>query len=297
MTAVAGIRLTNPERVVYPEQGLTKHDVASYYEAIGEWMLPHVERRPFSLVRCPAGRKKTCFYQKHWTGRLPDVVKMVTIKEASGRSRDYTYVEDVSGLVALVQNGVLEFHVWGARTDRIEQPDRIVFDLDPSPEVSWIRVKQAARELRGLLREVGLESWVKTTGGKGLHLVIPLTRQASWKQVAGFARLVAYRMERQDPEHYIAKASKAARRGKIFVDWLRNTRGATFIAPWSTRARPGAPVSAPISWEELSRLRTGDQFRVENAVSLAQRRKTDPWDSLLTARQRLPRVSRSQGEE
>ena len=292
MTAVAGIRLTNPDRVVYPEQGLTKHDLASYYAEIGKWMLPHVEGRPFSLLRCPQGRQKTCFYQKHWTGRLPEVVRMVEIKEARGTTREYTYVEDVSGLVALVQHGVLEFHVWGSRIDRIEQPDRMVIDLDPGPGVSWSRVKEAARALREVLLDYQLESWIKTTGGKGLHVVVPLGRQAGWDEVAGFARTVAQRMEEEDPKRYLIKASKAARRGKIFVDWLRNTRGATFIAPWSTRARPGAPVSAPIGWDDLSRVRAGDQFRVENAVALANRRRSDPWASLLKARQHLPRLSR-----
>lgn len=287
---VAGIPLSNPDRVLYPEQDLTKQDLARYYEAISPWMLPHVAGRPFSLVRCPAGRQKACFYQKHWAGRLPAAVKTVDIEEGKGGVREYTVIYEAAGLVSLVQHGVLEFHLWGARADDVEAPDRIVFDVDPAPGIAWSRVREAAKLLRGLLGSLGLESWIKTTGGKGLHVVVPIERRSSWEEVSGFARAVAYRMARDDPSRYLATASKAAREGRIFIDWLRNTRGATAIAPWSTRARERAPVSVPIAWEELDRLKTADQFLLKGVLAVARRRKRDPWASLLTARQRLTRA-------
>lgn len=283
---VAGIELSNPDRVLYPEQGLTKQDLARYYEAVASRMLPHVVGRPFSLVRCPAGRQKACFYQKHWGGRLPKGVGTVDIREGSGAVRAYTVIQDVAGLVSLVQHGVLEFHLWGSRADRVDSPDRIIFDVDPAPDVPWSRVKQAAKLLRRILNSLGLEAWLKTTGGKGLHVVIPIERRSSWAEVSGFARALAYRMAREDPEHYLATASKAARRAKVFIDWLRNTRGATAVAPWSTRAREGAPISVPIGWDELDGLEGGDQYHVQDAPLLL-RRKRDPWASLLTTRQRL----------
>jgi len=284
---VAGITLSNADRVLYPEQGLTKHDLAAYYEAIAPWMLPHVEGRPLSLVRCPSGRTKACFYQKHWSGTRPEALDTVAIKEASGAKGAYTLVRDAGGLVSLVQHGVLEIHLWGARADDVESPDRMIFDLDPAPGVSWGRVKEAALRLKALLEELGLETWIKTTGGKGLHVALPIARRSTWSEVAAFARAVAQRLSDDEPEKYLAKASKAERKGKIFVDWLRNTRGATAIAPWSTRAREGATISAPIAWKELGALRSGDQYTVENVPALAGKQKRDPWEGMIRSKQRL----------
>lgn len=284
---VAGITLSNPGRVLYPEQGLTKQDLAAYYDAIAPWMLPHVEGRPLSLVRCPSGRAKACFYQKHWSGKLPEALDTVDIKEGSGAKGAYTVVRNAEGLVSLIQHGVLEIHVWGAREDDVESPDRIIFDLDPAPGVSWARVREGAIRLKGLLEQLGLETWVKTTGGKGLHVALPIARRSGWSEVSAFARAVAQRLSDDEPEKYLAKASKAERKGKIFVDWLRNTRGATAVAPWSTRAREGAPISAPVSWKELPSIRSGDQFTVENAHTLAGKQGRDPWEGMLAGKQRL----------
>jgi bifunctional non-homologous end joining protein LigD len=288
VVTVAGVELSHPDRVLYPEQGITKRDLARYYAEVARWMLPHVIGRPLALVRCPEGRQRVCFYQKHWRGPPPPGVNTVPLREAGGAVRDYTWVDSVQGLIALVQHGVLEFHVWGARLDRLERPDRMVFDLDPSPEVPWRLVREAARDLRALLAEQSLGSWVKTTGGKGLHLVVPLDRHQDWRTVAGFARAMAERLVARRPDRYLARARKAERKGKIFVDWLRNTRGATAIAPWSTRARAGAPVSAPVAWEDLGRVRSGGQFTLGNVPRLLARRRDDPWAALLDARQRLP---------
>lgn len=286
---VAGVALSHADRVVYPAQGLTKLDLARYYEAIAPWMLPHVVGRPFSLVRCPDGLKQSCFYQKHWSGTLPRGVETVDIREGKGTVRAYTVIHDVTGLVSLVQHGVLEFHLWGARADRLEAPDRVSFDVDPAPGVGWQRVRDAARLLRDVLASLGLESWVKTSGGKGLHVVLPIERRSSWADVAAFARALAYRLAREAPDLYLATASKSARQGKIFIDWLRNTRGATAIAPWSTRAREGAPLSVPFEWEELDRVKSGAHYHLKDGLALARRRTRDPWDSLLKSRQRLTR--------
>ncbi len=292
MTTIAGVALSNPDRVLYPDQGITKRELAQYYEAMAPLILPYLARRPFSLVRCPSGRQKACFYQKHWTGRLPAGVRTVEIRETRGDLREYTWVDSAKGLVGLVQHGVLEFHVWGSRIDRLELPDRMVFDLDPAPGVAWDRVRQAAREMRILLGELGLESWIKTTGGKGLHVVVPIARRWDWKAVSGFARTVAYGMAEESPDRYLARASKAERKGRIFVDWLRNTRGATSIAAWSTRARAGAPVSLPVSWDDLDTIESADQYTIRSVPALLGRRRKDPWQSMIGVHQRLPRLPR-----
>jgi len=285
---VAGITLSNPDRVLYPEQGLTKQDLAAYYNAIAPWMLPHVEGRPLSLVRCPSGTARACFYQKHWSGTIPEALDTVDIKEGSGKEGAYTVVHDAAGLVSLVQHGVLEIHLWGAREDDVDSPDRIIFDLDPSPGVTWARVTEGALRLKTVLEELGLETWIKTTGGKGLHVALPIARRSTWSEVSSFARGVAQTLSEEEPEKYLAEASKAERKGRIFVDWLRNTRGATAIAPWSTRARAGAPISAPIAWKDLPALASGDQYTVENAHALAGKQKQDPWEGMLTSKQHLP---------
>lgn len=255
-------------------------------------MLPHVAGRPLSLVRCPRGRQQACFYQKHWTGTPPHGVRIVPVREARGGVRDYTTVHTAAGLVSFVQHGVLEFHVWGARADRLEAPDRLVFDVDPGPGVAWSRVRAAAGLLRELFAGLGLESWLKTTGGKGLHVVLPIERRSSWAEASAFARAVASRIAREDPGGFLATAGKAAREGRIFLDWLRNARGATAIAPWSTRARDGAPVAVPLAWEELGRLKSADQYQLRDIPALLERRQSDPWAGLLEARQRLsPRLT------
>lgn len=289
---VAGVALTHADRVLYPEQGITKQRLAEYYEAIAPLMLPHVTGRPVVLVRCPQGQAKGCFYQKHWSTGAPAGLGSVSIREGKGTVRTYGMVKDVGGLVSLVQHGVLEIHLWGSRADDIERPDRIVFDLDPGPGVGWRRVVAAARELRERLGGLGLETWLKTTGGKGLHVVIPIERRSSWADVSDFARALAHRMARESPHRYIATASKAARKGLIFLDWLRNTRGATAVAAWSTRARPGAPISVPVEWGEIDQLESGDQYRVGNVRELINRGSKDPWAGVNRARQRLTRPMR-----
>lgn len=286
--AIEGVTLTHPERVLYPEQGITKRGLAEYYEAVGGVMLPELQQRPLSLVRCPAGPGKSCFYQKHWVLPRAEGVTTVQVLEEEGDLEPYPTVRTRAGLISLVQYGVLEIHAWGARATRLEAPDRMVFDLDPGPGVGWLDVIAAARDLRGRLSTHELAAWVKTSGGKGVHVVVPLERRHGWAEVAAFAERLARQMAADAPKRYLATASKAQRAGRIYIDWLRNTRGATSVAAWSTRARPGAPVSVPMRWVELDDIPAADVLRIPDVMQLLRGRFRDPWQEMAAARQRLP---------
>jgi bifunctional non-homologous end joining protein LigD len=284
-------KLTHPDRVLYPEQGITKAEMVGYYETVFDWMFPHLKNRPLVLVRCPEGRGPTCFYQKHAGRGTPENLRRVPIKE-QGAVRDYVAVDDLAGLVSLVQMGVLEIHAWGSRIDRLDQPDRVVFDLDPGPGVDWSRVVDAACEVRQFLIDLGLTSFVKTTGGKGLHLVVPIVRRAEWPEIKQFCRAVALSIVTAAPKQYTATLSKAARPGKIFVDYLRNDAGATAVAAYSTRARPGAPVSVPLAWEELDPSIRSDSFTLENVPERLKRLRRDPWTDIGEVRQSITAKAR-----
>lgn len=274
---IAGIKLTHPGRVLYPGQGITKLELAKYYEQVADWMIPHLKGRPLTLVRCPEGYKKQCFYQRHVTESLRDPIRSIRVKE--GRSTvSYVAVDSAAGLIALVQMGVLEIHTWGSRQDHLEQPDRLTFDLDPDPALSWQRVKAAAQALRERLSDLGLHSFVKTTGGKGLHIVAPITPRQDWEVVKNFARKVAEVFAGGAPELYLATMSKAKRKGKIFIDYLRNARTATTVSAYSTRARANAPVSVPLSWDELATDVRGDHFTIRNVPQRLARLRRDPWE-------------------
>lgn len=282
----AGVRLTNPDKVLYPEQGITKRELASYFQAVANWMLPHIVDRPLVLVRCPDGLHKECFYQKHPGAGTPETLKLVPIKEKS-KTAKYVVVDNVAGLIALAQVGALEIHAWGSRMDKLERPDRLVFDLDPDVDLSWRRVVDAARQIRDFLHRLGLESFVKTTGGKGLHLVVPIQRRHGWDEVKQFCKEIADAIVRADPDHYTANPIKATRTGKIFVDYLRNGRGATAVVPYSPRARAGAPVSTPLAWDELGRDIRSDHFTINNVLKRLASLKCDPWHALRSLRQSL----------
>lgn len=283
--AVAGVPLSNPGRVLFPEMGLTKLGLARYYEAVAERILPHIVDRPLTLVRCPQGRAKQCFYQKHLREDAPAALGRVEIREESGDKEPYVYVRDLEGIVSLVQLGVLELHGWGSRADDVERPDRLIFDLDPDSGLEWSAVVAAAQELRERLDAAGLRSWVQTTGGKGVHVIAPIVRRRSWNDVKPFCRAIAESMVADSPERYVSKASKAARRGKVFIDWLRNGRGATAIVPYSSRAREGATVATPIDWRELPKVSPAD-FDVATVPRRLVRRK-DPWSEFFAVRQSL----------
>ncbi len=287
--SVAGVRLTNPDRVLYPEQGLTKRDLAEYYERIADWILPYVARRPLTLVRCPQGHTSKCFYQKHLTGEMPDAVHGVMVKE-KGKREEYVMIEDLAGLVSLVQMGVLEIHPWPARKDKLERPDYLVFDLDPGEGVEWRAVVQGAKDIRARLESVGLISYLRTSGGKGLHVVVPIARRHAWDELKQFAKSVADTMTREAPGRYIATMSKVRRHGKVYIDYLRNQRGATAIASYSTRARTGAPVAVPLTWDELSARTRADMYNISNLPRRLEKQSRDPWEGFFSARQSLTRV-------
>lgn len=282
---IAGVRLTNPDRVLYPQQGLTKRDLTRYLEAAAPRMLEHLKGRLVSLVRCPEGRAKSCFFQRHGGAGLPDSIKRLAVAEEKGGSEEYLHIDDAAALVAAAQMGVLEFHIWGSHVDRIERPDRIVFDLDPAPEVAFEQVKRAAVEMREVLQDLGLESFPLLTGGKGIHVVAPIERRHDWPQVKAFTAAVARRLAEQQPERYVAVMTKSKRTGRIFLDYLRNGRSATAICPFSPRAREGAPVAWPVGWKELAQVKAGNAVAIPKALDRLG--EPDPWKGYADLRQRL----------
>ncbi len=282
--------LTHPDRVLYPDLGINKRELYAYYELVAELMLPQVVNRPLTLLRCPEGSGKPCFFQKHPGVSLAAGLRRVMVQASEGRA-EYAAIEDRRGLLSLVQMGVLEAHISGALADNSDRPNQIVFDLDPDAGLEFADVIRAAHAVRDLLSEFKLKSWLKTTGGKGLHVTVPIEPQADWEEVKAFCRSVAEELARREPDRYLAVMSKAKRKGKIFVDYLRNGRGQTFIAPYSARARAGAGIAMPIEWDALSAKFRPDVFNVRSAEKYLAKRKTDPFASLLTYLQPLPRAS------
>ena len=278
-----GVRLTHPDRILYPGTTLTKLDVARYYAAVKDWALPHLTHRLLTLVRSPAVGQKT-FYQKHIGDEAPAALKRFELKDGA-EPEIYPYVEDLPGLIALVQMGVLEIHPWGSRIEKLETPDRVTMDLDPDEGLRWERVTEAAVDVREALAGIGLKSFAKTTGGKGLHVVIPLTPKLGWDEVKAFAKWVADSLVAQRPQDFTANMAKRARRGRIYIDYLRNGRGATAVGAYSPRARPGAPVSTPVSWEEVEQGVRPDEFTVETVPQRLTALPSDPWAEIGKIRQ------------
>lgn len=287
----AGVRLTHPDKVLYADEGITKQDLAEYYVQVADWILPQIAGRPLVLVRCPEGQGKACFYQKHPGAGTPASFRRIRVREKTSTD-DYLVAENLDDLIALVQMGALELHVWGSRADNIERADRLIFDLDPDPSVAWPEMVKCAREIRELLKSLGLESFLKTTGGKGLHIVAPIDRRHDWDTVKEFCHAVADKIVADSPNRYTSNMSKAARKGKIFVDYLRNQRGATSVAAYSTRSRPGAHVSVPITWEELTAELHSDHFTIENLPRRLARLKGDPWAEISSVRQSITSAAR-----
>jgi bifunctional non-homologous end joining protein LigD len=284
---VAGVRISHPDRVVYPDDGVTKMRVARYYAAVAEHMLPHIRSRPVALVRCPDGIGGQCFYQKHPGSWAPKSLRRVRIREKA-KSDDYLVIEDVTGLLSLIQMSVLEIHTWNAQASQLETPDRIVFDLDPGPDVPWPAVVTAARLVRSTLDGQGLESFVKTTGGKGLHVVAPIQPGPGWSACVEFASRVVDLLIAETPKAFVGTMTKSARKGKIFIDYFRNQRGATSVAAYSTRARPGAPVSTPLTWNELDSVPSGSYFTLAAVERRLAKLSRDPWAGYETVAQYLP---------
>jgi bifunctional non-homologous end joining protein LigD len=285
------VAITHPERVVFAKKKLSKGDVADYYRQMARWILPEISERPLSLLRCPDGVGKACFFQKHHGQGLGDAVHAVPLQQKSGRE-DYVYIDDERGLLQLVQMNTLELHPWGATVADPEHPDRLVFDLDPGEGVSWADVKRGARDVRDRLQETGLQSFVRLSGGKGVHVVVPLQPAADWEDAKAFCEAFAQAMAEQAPDRYVATMSKAKRSGVIFIDWLRNTRGATSVCSWSLRARESAGVAVPLRWEELARVSAADAFPMDKALARAKRLKADPWQGIDALKQTLPTLQR-----
>ncbi|MDW2980036.1 MAG: DNA ligase D [Rhodanobacter sp.] len=287
--AAPEIKITHPDRVVFPDDGYTKQDVADYYASVMTWFLPGVVNRPTSVIRCPEGTAKACFFQKHLIPGLKHVGS-AKLKEESGAQATYIYPLDAASVLELVQFGALEFHPWGSTIGQPELADRVVFDLDPGDDVAWPRVVAAARLLRRLLARLGLESFLRTTGGKGLHVVVPLNPGCAWPQVKDFAHAFAATVAQAHPLEFIAIATKAQRGGKIYLDYLRNSRGATSVASYSLRARSGAPVAMPLRWSELGKLESGHDFDIRSTPTRLARLRSDPWAGIDDLQQNLDDV-------
>jgi bifunctional non-homologous end joining protein LigD len=282
-----GIRLTHPDRILWEGQGLTKLGLAEYYAEVAERILPFITGRPLALVRCPNGQSGDCFYQKHSFAGLTDAVQIAHVEEKDGKTEEAIVIHDLRGLINLAQASVLEIHPWGARIDDIDHPDMLIFDLDPGEGLAWANVIEAACEVRRRLQDLGIESYVKTSGGKGLHVVSPLEPSGDWDELKSFAHSIALAMERDEPSKYLSTMAKKARGGKVFVDYLRNGRGATAVAAYSTRARPDAPVSTPVSWDELGHAVTPARFTVENIGRRLAALKSDPWEGFFSRPQNI----------
>jgi bifunctional non-homologous end joining protein LigD len=283
-----GIEISSPERVIFPELGLTKKDLADYYATIEPLIMIDVAKRPMTLIRCPAGRTGECFFQKHDKGTFGPHVKQIPIEESDGSTEDYLYFDDIRGLLASVQMGTIEFHGWGSKVDKVEYPDRLVFDLDPDVGLDFNKVKAAAVRLKGLLEDLGLKSFPLLSGGKGVHVVVPLDASKDWPTVKSFADRFSRAISEAEPQMFTANIRKVQRKGRIFLDWLRNQRGATAVMPYSARAREGAPVSAPIAWEELDRYKGGNHFSIRDADELLERASSKMLAGWGKAKQALP---------
>ncbi len=283
-----GIEISSRERVIYPELGLTKGDLADYYATIEPLIMVDAADRPMTLIRFPSGRTGESFFQKHDKGTFGPHVKQIPIEEKDGHSEDYLYFDDIRGLVACVQMGTIEFHGWGSRVDKVEYPDRLVFDLDPDVGLDFGNVKEAALLLRELLKGLGLESWPLLTGGKGLHVVVPLDASEDWPTVKSFAERFSRAISEAEPKMFTANIRKEQRKGRIFLDWLRNQRGATAVLPYSARGREGAPVAAPIAWAELDEYDSGHHFSIRDVDDLLKRAKSKTLAGWGKAKQALP---------
>ncbi|MBY5717424.1 DNA polymerase domain-containing protein [Rhizobium leguminosarum] len=280
---VSDVSLTHPDRLYWPDEGVTKQALADYYAAVWPFMAPYVVNRPLALLRLPDGIKNhQRFFQKHaWKGMNPHIEEIADPEDADGEK--LLRIADFNGLVALVQSAVLEIHPWGVTTDDWEKPDMITMDLDPGEDVAWDAVITAALELRARLEARGLAAFVKTSGGKGLHVVAPLAPKAGWAEVKDFAHSLAESMSADAPEKYLATATKAKRGGHIYIDYLRNGRGNTAVAAYSTRARSGAPVSMPLDWADLNDVTGPAAFTLGNVPRRLETRPKDPWENFFDA--------------
>lgn len=271
------VELTHPDKILIPTQTITKQELATYYDKISDLILPFIINRPLLLLRCP-GNDKKCFFQKHYHKTLPKGIHKIRVSEKNEKEpKDYVMIKDKKGLMSLIQMDVLEIHPWGSTIKNIEKPDKIIFDLDPDPTLDWKKVVEGALILHKELKKLGLKNFVKTSGGKGLHIVIPLIPKRNWAAIKLFSQTLASQLAEQYPDLFTATLTKTHRKGKIYIDYLRNTRGSTAVAPYSTRALKDAPISLPISWRALKLVRSANQFTVKNYLNKSKKPKVDPW--------------------
>ncbi len=288
-TGAAGeVRLTHPDKVLYPAEKITKGDLAAYYELVRPLMLPHVVDRPLALVRCPAGLAAKCFFMRNWSETLPKAIDKVQV--GIGKDEQHVMIHDLAGLLALVQISALEIHTWNCLAEDIEHPDQIIFDLDPGPGVMWKEVMKGAELLRSMLDSLKMPAFLKNSGGKGFHLTVPILPTVNWEQAKSFCKTLAEHLAAES-DLFVTNMRKDLRQGKIYIDYLRNGRGATAVAPYGARARAGAAVSMPIAWEESGGLKSAAQFTVENARRYLDKRKNDPWSGFEDARVDLTKVA------
>jgi bifunctional non-homologous end joining protein LigD len=281
---VADVTITHPDRILWPDGGITKLALAQYYAAVAPKLLAHAGERPISLVRCPRGQGKQCFFQRHPGEGMASHVHSVKVA-GRGDGKPFIYIDDATGLVSLVQMGTIELHAWNATVADVKKPDQLIFDLDPGEDVAWSAIKKAARDVKKALDALGLISFLKTTGGKGLHIVVPFATGPSWSQAKQFARAFSQKLADAEPARFTINIRKEARPGHIFLDYLRNDETASAVAAYSVRARPGAPVSLPIDWSQLGRVKSGDAYKIKDAL----RARPDPWAGMARAgRQKLP---------
>lgn len=286
-TVVRGIRISHPDRIIYPGREFSKLDLVRYYERVGKAMLPHVVDRPLTLVHCPDGLNAPCNYMRHRKVWGPGVLRRVSIREKT-KTGEYLVVDDIEGVIALAQIGVVEIHTWNSTSKDIERPNRLVWDFDPGPDTAWSDVVTSAQAIRGLLRTLGLQSWLKTTGGHGLHVVVPIVPHRQWDECLDFARSVAAALAATDPSRYTITFAKQGRESKILIDYLRNNRTNTSVCAYSARARDNATVSMPIDWSQLSARLKPERFTVE---TVGRKSLTDPWRDYWKTKQRISKAA------
>ena len=286
-TSSPATRLTHPGKVLFPGAGVTKAELAAYWRQVAPFALPHIRGRPLSLVRCPEGSSQGCFFQRHHTRGMPPALISSPLRDSEGQLEDFLKIEDVAGLEAAAQIGALELHIWGSQASTVERPDRLVFDLDPDPSVPFAEVKRAARDFCALLEAAALQTFPLLTGGKGIHVVVPLVPRLSWSELKSFARGVAMRLATDDPQRFTAKMTKARRKGKVYIDYLRNERGSSAIAPYSPRARDTPSVATPVSWTELARIERADAYAMDAILKRVDMLRNDPWAGYFDLRQEI----------
>ncbi len=291
MIEIAGVAISHPDRIVFPDARLSKLDLIRYFEAVGEWIVPHVKGRPLTLVHCPEGVAGACHYLRHAKAWGPSVLRRVRIREKT-KVGEYLVADSMAAVIGLAQMGIVEIHTWNSTDDRLEQPNRLIWDLDPGPRVAWRQTVAAARLLRDALKAIGLRAWVKTTGGKGLHVVVPIVPEQNWSVCLDFSREVASALADSNPRLFTIAFAKRGRERKILIDYLRNNRTNTSVCAYSPRARAGAPVSMPLDWDEIED--DPAQWTLLTAPARLRRRRSDPWAGYWTTRQKMPAIGANQ---